>query len=94
MATGTISFEQTGYPQDTLDVKDGVFEGKAKVGKAKVAIASYRPGKVPDMYKDKGMSKDEFKENIIPSEYNNTSKLTADITESGPNEFKFSAKTK
>lgn len=95
LASGKVAFTQQGIPQDLLDVNDGVFEGKAKVGKAKVEILSFRPGKIPDMYKDaKDKEKYQFLENIIPAAYNSESKITADITASGPNEFQFSAKTK
>jgi hypothetical protein len=93
METGKIAFVQQGIAQDILDVKDGVFEGKAKVGKAKVEIYSYRQGKIPEMYKDT-KDKSQFMENIIAPAYNSESKLTADITKDGTNEFTFSVKSK
>lgn len=93
MPSGKIVFDQTGMPPDTLDVKDGKFEGKAKVGTAKVRISSYRQGKVPDMYKDTP-NKEQFLENIIPPAFNSESKLTAPIKSGKNSDLAFSVKTK
>lgn len=93
MSSGKIAFIQQGVPQDLLEVKDGTFEGKAKVGTAKVEVYSYRQGKIPDMYKDT-KDKSQFVENVVASTYNSESKLTADIKSGGLNDFKFSAKSK
>ncbi|MFO0864414.1 MAG: hypothetical protein U0744_07115 [Gemmataceae bacterium] len=93
MESGKVAFVQQGIAQDILEVKDGTFEGKAKVGKAKVEVYSYRQGKIPEMYKDT-KDKSQFMENIIAPAYNSESKLTADITKGGTNEFTFSVKSK
>jgi hypothetical protein len=93
LPSGKIVFEQTGLPPDTLDIQEGEFKGKAKVGTAKVRINSYRQGKVPDMYKD-SPNKEQFMENIIPPTFNTNSKLTADIKSGKNADLAFSVKSK
>lgn len=90
MASGEVMFVQAGLVPDTLKVTGGTFSGKAKVGKARIEIRSYKPGKVNPMYKDQPPSD----ENFIPPAYNTNSTITAEVAASGPNEFTFAAKSK
>jgi hypothetical protein len=90
MDSGEVMFTLPGEVPDTIPVKSGTFEGKAKIGKAKVEIRSYRPGKKNEMYPDQEPSP----ENFIPARYNSESKDIKEITKDGPNEFKFDVTSK
>lgn len=72
---------------ESVDIKDGVFKGKARPGNRQVDISAFRedprqfrssrPDAPPPM-------------NYLPERYSGaSSKLTADVTEKGPNEFTF-----
>ncbi|TWT32773.1 hypothetical protein [Blastopirellula retiformator] len=73
---------------DSLDIVDGKFAGKVEPGSRRVEIAAFRPaaGGTPGM--------DAGEVNYIPAKYNSSSKLTADVTEAGPNDFKFDVTAK
>lgn len=73
---------------DSLDIVDGKFAGKVEPGSRRVEIAAFRPaaGGTPGM--------DAGEVNYIPAKYNSKSKLTADVTEAGPNDFKFDVTAK
>ena len=90
MESGEIMFSLPGEVPTTLKVNGGSFSGSASIGKAKVEIRSYRPGKKNEMYPDQEPSP----ENFIPIKYNTDSKLTADVTKDGANEFKFDVTSK
>lgn len=90
MNDGEAMFLLPGQVPDTFPVKGGSFAGKAKVGKAKVEIRAYRPGKPNPMYPDKEPSP----ENYLPAKYNTESTLTADVSASGANDFKFEVKSR
>lgn len=81
IATGAI---------DSAEVKDGKFQGKAQQGERRVEVCSYE--KLPPK-PDDPMSTD-LQKNIIPACYNTESKLTANVTSSGPNEFEFKLTSK
>lgn len=85
LAEGIVNFKTTETGAlETLNVRDGKFEGKAKEGERRVEIYSFRT-KTQDI----GGMKAEVKENLIPAQYNLESKLTAKVTPAGPNQFKF-----
>jgi hypothetical protein len=90
MDAGDITFSIPGEVPSTLQVNAGAFAGNASIGKAKVEIRSYRPGKKNEMYPDQEPSP----ENFIPAKWNSESQLTADVTKDGPNEFKFDVTSK
>jgi hydrogenase maturation factor HypE len=78
---------------DIVPIKDGKFQGQAQSGARTVEIYSFREGmseEAKKMYGDKappGMG--TSKENVIPAKWNAESKLTAEVKETGANEFKF-----
>lgn len=74
---------------DSVDVKEGKFEGQAQAGERRVEIYSPRIEVI-----DKDGMKSEAQTELIPSEYNKESKLTASVSASGPNDFTFDAKSK
>src|SRR5262245_57594195 len=49
MDSGEVMFAITGEVPDTLQVTNGAFEGKAKIGKARVEVRSYKQGKETKM---------------------------------------------
>ncbi|MCC9607108.1 hypothetical protein LOC68_14495 [Blastopirellula sp. JC732] len=73
---------------DSIDIVDGKFAGKAELGARRVEISAFRAasGGTPGM--------DAGEVNYIPAKYNAKSKLTADVTAAGPNEFKFEVTAK
>ena len=93
MPEGEIAFVKVSEGiRDMLPIKDGKFEGGVLPGERKVEIRAYRVEKVGvEMYGDDAP---ESRINYIPPKYNEQSDLTATITESGPNEFKFEASSK
>ena len=85
MESGDVTFAVAGEVPDTIPVKSGAYEGKAKIGTARVEIRTYRPGKKNEMYPNEEPSP----ENYLPARYNSDSKLTAEVKQDGPNEFNF-----
>ena len=89
---GRIYFKtvETGA-NDGADIKDGKFAGQSEAGPKRVEVSSLRTvpikGAKPPM-------PTESKEETLPAKYNQQSTLTATVTESGPNEFKFEVKSK
>lgn len=92
MADGEVSFVPPGGGiPSVLSVKGGSFSGKATEGKNRVEIRAYKDG-APVM-----MGTEKFgggKENYIPAQFNLESKMTADVTASGPNDFSFAVTSK
>ena len=84
LVEGTVYFNtvQSGAI-DTLPVKDGQFAGKAIAGSRRVEVVAYRLIPVP------GEMGGEVQESLIAERYNTQSKLTAVVSPTGPNEFKF-----
>jgi hypothetical protein len=91
MEAGKVSFSLPGEVPDTLDVNNGAFEGKAKIGKARVEVRAYKEGKETKMG-DTIIPASQ--ENYIPAKWNSESKLEADVTKGGPNEFTFDVTSK
>jgi hypothetical protein len=105
--SGTVTLDGSPMPQgqvtfrddvkavfSTFTVTNGQFNDKSEAGNFKVEINSFRdetaqPG--AGGYVPPGGT---TKINIVLPEYNATSKITAEVKSSGPNEFKFEAKTK
>ena len=90
---GTIMlYGDGGTAPDTFDVKNGKFEGQAKLGKKRVEIHAYKQG--PKAKMDKEEIEGSGKEERIPARFNSESKVTAEVTGSGisPVEFKVESK--
>ena len=86
MAEGEVSFIIMGKPPELMTVSNGTFQGQAQVGKHRIEIRAYRMGQPYFM----GTTKFEAsRENYLPGRYNSESKLTAEVTSTGPNEFKW-----
>ena len=95
MADGEIYFrDEATATNSVLTVKNGQFEGKSEAGKFKVEINSFREEAVKADSTGYAPPGGSTKTNIVLPEYNADSKVTAEVTSAGPNEFKFEAKTK
>lgn len=89
LAKGMIYFKTVAAGSiDSVDVIDGKYAGQAEAGVRRVEIIAYKPatGGTP------GMGGSEV--NYIPAKYNVDSKLTAEVTASGPNDFPFDITSK
>ena len=87
LAAGDVTLVgDPGTVADVLPVKDGAFEGKAKLGKKKVEIRAYKSEKPPPSATG-GVT--ESRVNYIPDRFNTNSALTAEVTDGGisPNKF-------
>jgi hypothetical protein len=89
LADGVITFisPETGDLQ-ALDIKNGKFEGQIRPGTRRVEIRAYRPRKGPKKPLEPPLS------NYLPKRYNAESTLSAEVTPSGPNTFKFELSSK
>jgi hypothetical protein len=86
MPDGEIRFSAPGEPVVTIPITNGTFAGKAPVGKNSVEVYRFKDG--PPLSTDPKGS--PTKVNTLPPTYSGTdSKLTAEVTKSGPNDFKF-----
>lgn len=87
MADGEIRFSIPGQPVNTIAVQSGAYSGEAYPGKNKVEIFAYKAGPAPK----NALSTDDPnpKVNYVADKYNVNSKLEAEVTEGGSNEFKF-----
>lgn len=85
LAAGEIYFTVSGYAPDVIAIENGEYAGTAKVGKNRVEIRSWKAG--PPLSTDS--AKQPTKVNTIPTKYNDSSTLTAEIVSKGDNEFKF-----
>lgn len=85
MPDGELIFALAGQAPVVMDVKSGVYSGNAPVGNHKVEVRVFKVG--PPMSTDP--TKAPTKVNSLPDRFNNTSTLKAEVTASGPNEFKF-----
>jgi len=92
MAAGKVIFKNDLLSSvDHAVVTDGKMSGEAAPGRARVEISVIR------QYKDsKVMAGQEvtLEEETIAPEFNSKSTLAATVTEAGPNEFSFAAKSK
>ncbi len=86
LAEGEIYFIVSGYAPNVIPIANGEYAGKAKVGNNRIEIRSWKAG--PPLSTD--TTKQPTKVNTIPSAYNDSSKLTAEVQSKGDNDFKFS----
>jgi hypothetical protein len=90
MADGTIYFKTpTTGAFEQLAIKDGKFEGQAAVGERRVEVTAYKT-----TIQGTDAMKGEVQESLVGTDYNTNSKLTATVTEQGPNSFAFEVKSK
>ena len=90
LAEGKISFVTIGKVPETLDIVEGRFSGKVLGGERRVEIAAYRPYRIPpDVPKSMYPLMEGGKENYLLEKYHRESILTANVKDSGENEFTF-----
>ncbi len=90
MAGGEVRFVLPGQPSSICPIKDGVFAGDAYVGKNKVEVVWEKEGPPNPMD-----PKLKIPVNVVSDLFNGpATTLTADVTSSGPNAFKFDVKTR
>ncbi len=106
LADGRIIFKTPDVGAfDTINIKDGQFQGQAQAGKRRVEISAYRESKTPTMYAKTapaigpdgkpvpGMEATQ-RENYLPARYNTLSQLSEEVKSDGPNQFKFDLRSK
>ena len=86
MAEGEVSFGIAGEVPKTIPVVNGAFSGQAGLGANRVQVMAYRKG-TPVKMGDQEFGGE--RENYIPSKYNSQSKLTAEVSAGGANDFSF-----
>jgi hypothetical protein len=91
MESGDVMFALPGEPPDTIKVNNGAFEGKAKIGKARIEIRSYKEGKETKMGDTIIPASPE---NFIPAKWNTESTRIEEVKKDGPNEFNFEVTSK
>lgn len=85
LADGLIYFKTPATGSiECFEIKEGKFSGKAELGERRVEIYSLKT----KMEVFDGM-KSETKENLIPKQYNQESKLTSKVKTLGVNEFEY-----
>ena len=95
MADGEIYFrDEATATNSTLTVKNGQFEGKSEAGKFKVQVNCYREETAKADSTGYAPPGGATKKNIVLPEFAADSKLTAEVTAAGPNEYKFEVKSK
>ncbi len=85
VADGEIYFIVSGYAPNIIAVKNGEYAGTAKVGSNRVEIRSWKDG--PPLSTDP--TNMPTKINTIPQEFNDASKLTAEVAPKAENNFSF-----
>lgn len=85
LADGEIYFIVSGYAPNIIPVRNGEYTGTAKVGTNRVEIRSWKDG--PPLSTDP--TNKPTKVNTIPQEFNDASKLTAEVASKAENTFKF-----
>ena len=85
IADGEIYFIVSGYAPTIIPVRNGEYTGTAKVGTNRVEIRSWKDG--PPLSTDP--TNKPTKVNTIPQEFNDASKLTAEVTPKAENTFSF-----
>ena len=85
VADGEIYFIVSGYAPNIIPVRNGEYTGTAKVGTNRVEIRSWKDG--PPLSTDP--TNKPTKVNTIPQEFNDASKLTAEVASKAENTFKF-----
>jgi hypothetical protein len=88
LADGEIQFvTPTTGALDIVSISGGNFQGEAKAGLRRVQISAFREGE--PMAPMPGAKPEPTRINYIPAEYNAMSKLEANVTPDGPNQFEF-----
>lgn len=73
---------------DSIPIQNGQFSGTAQAGMKRVEIYAFKIAP-PPAETTTGMPQEEVKTNYLPARYNTESTLTAEVKETGANEFKF-----
>lgn len=90
MKDGEIAFVTLGQVPEPVVITDGKFNGKVLWGKRRIEFAAYRPYQIPaDIPESMHALMKDGKENYLPERYHRNSELTAEVLESGPNQFSF-----
>ena len=89
---GEITFSAPGEVPNSMPIKDGDFEGKAKAGDVKVSIAVYKVGE-PIMMDGKPVG-DPVRTNILPVRFNTETRLKATIPATSTKDLKFDVESK
>ncbi len=87
LAEGEITFAVDGKPPQIAAITQGAYSGKAIPGANRVEVAVYRTETDP-------MTGDQIKINILPPRYNVRTTLTAQVADSGENQFDFQIQSK
>ena len=90
MPEGKIIFYPPGDAPAELDIKDGVYQGKAKPGLSTVRIGIFKKGTPPPSMPES----EPPLVNTLPAKYHAESKLTADVKAGESNEFNFDVTSK
>ena len=85
VADGEIYFIISGYAPNIIAIQNGEYAGTAKVGANRVEIRSWKDG--PPLSTDP--TNKPTKVNTIPQEFNDSSKLTAEVASKAENTFSF-----
>jgi hypothetical protein len=85
VADGEIYFIVSGYAPNIIAIQNGEYAGTAKVGSNRVEIRSWKDG--PPLSTDP--TNKPTKINTIPQEFNDASKLTAEVASKAENTFSF-----
>ena len=85
VADGEIYFIVSGYAPTIIPVRNGEYTGTAKAGTNRVEIRSWKDG--PPLSTDP--TNKPTKVNTIPQEFNDASKLTAEVASKAENNFSF-----
>lgn len=85
VADGEIYFIVSGYAPNIIAIQNGEYAGTAKVGTNRIEIRSWKAG--PPLSTDP--TNQPTKVNTIPPEFNDASKLTAEVAPKAENTFSF-----
>ena len=85
VADGEIYFIVSGYAPNIIAIQNGEYAGTAKVGANRVEIRSWKDG--PPLSTDP--TNKPTKINTVPQQFNDGSKLTAEVASKAENTFSF-----
>jgi hypothetical protein len=88
---GDIIFRTPGDVPTLIPIKNGSFAGEAVPGKKIVEIRAYKPQPPPPPMP--GVTFEPGKINYLPPQYNEASKLEAEVPPGGKDDFKFELKS-